>query len=466
MKFINRKPELSALESEYVKNGARLMVIYGRRRAGKTTLIKEFLKGKPGLYFLADRQLETELMGRFRDSVAEYLHDSHLAEIEFKTWDSLFDYWIRHADFSKKTVFVIDEFQYLAKVNSAFPSIFQRIWDEKLKEKNVFVILCGSLINMMYSTTLSYSSPLYGRRTGQIKLEPVKFGEFAEFLPSIGLERLVEFYSVVGGIPKYIEMLSPNKSIFENIREHILNKDSYLYAEPRFLLSEEVTETTTYFSILKTIAAGDHKMGNIASRLLTSTQNLTGYFNMLIDLGLLERKVPVTEDKPEKSKMGLYFIKDNFFRFWFKYVFANQNFLEMGNTDYVMQKLKSELDEFVSLTFEDITPDVLFKGKMIKELPFEPERWGRWWDKRDEIDLLAINAKDKKALFIECKWSRKLVDIDVLEDLKRKANRVKWLSGRRRDYFALVSRKGFTKRLKEAAAKEGVILWNMLSLSD
>lgn len=456
--FIDRTPELSTLESEYDKKGAGLIVIYGRRRVGKTTLIREFLKNKAHIYFLADKQIETELIGRLRNSISEYLKDPNLAEIEFKTWDSLFDYWIRHADFSNKAVFVIDEFQYLASVNNAFPTIFQRVWDEKLKERNVLVILCGSLINMMYSTTLSYNSPLYGRRTGQIKLDPVSFKYFHNFFPHAGDEKLIELYSVIGGIPKYIEIFNPQKNVFENIREHILEKKGYLYAEPRFILSEEVSETTTYFSILKTIASGQHKMGNIASRLMTPTQNLTGYFNMLIDLGILERRVPVTESMPEKSKMGLYFIKDNFFRFWFRYVFANQNYLEMENTDYVFRKVKDEFDEFVSLTFEDIAANLFFDQKEIRSLPFEPEKWGRWWDRKNEIDLLAINSSEKKALFIECKWSKRLVDVDVLMDLKSKASQVEWFKGEREDYFAIISKKGFTKRLVELAEREGVKL--------
>ena len=398
------------------------------------------------------------MIGRLRNSVSEYLKDPHLPDIEFKTWDSLFDYWIRHADFSQKAVFVIDEFQYLASVNNAFPTIFQRVWDDKLKERNILVILCGSLINMMYSTTLSYNSPLYGRRTGQIKLDPVSFKYFHNFFPHVSDEKLIELYSVIGGIPKYIEIFNPKKNVFENIKEHILEKKGYLYAEPRFILSEEVSETTTYFSILKTIASGQHKMGNIASRLMTSTQNLTGYFNMLIDLGILERRVPVTEAMPEKSKMGLYFIKDNFFRFWFRYVFANQNYLEMENTDYVFRKVKDEFDEFVSLTFEDIAPNILFDGKAIRSLPFEPEKWGRWWDRKNEIDLVAINSSEKKALFIECKWSKRLVDIDVLTDLKNKALKVEWFKDERQDYFAIISRKGFTKRLVEMAEREGIML--------
>ncbi|MBI5182731.1 MAG: ATP-binding protein [Nitrospirae bacterium] len=464
MKFINRELELSNLELEYSKNGACLTIIYGRRRAGKTTLIKEFLKDKPGIYFLADKQFETELIKRFQNSISENLNDQHLNEIEFRTWDSLFDYWLRHADFSRKIVFVIDEFQYLAKVNNAFPSIFQRIWDEKLKEKNILVILCGSLINMMYSTTLSYSSPLYGRRTSQIRLDPIRFSDFSGFFPHIDNEKLIEFYSVIGGVPKYIEIFNRQKSVFENIKEHILNKDGYLYSEPRFLLSEEIAETTTYFSILKVIAAGERKIGNIASKLMVSTQNLTGYFNMLIEMGLLERRVPVTEDMPEKSKMGLYFIKDNFFRFWFRYVFANQNYLEIENTGYVLQKLKSDFDEFASLTFEDIAPDILFNQKTKKHLPFEPEKWGRWWDNKDEIDLLATNLREKKALFVECKWSRRLVDINVLTNLKGKAERVRWLKGQRKDYFAIISRRGFTKRLIETAARERLILISCLRM--
>jgi len=456
--FIDRTPELSTLKSEYDKKGAGLIVIYGRRRVGKTTLIREFLKNKPHIYFLADKQFETELIGRLRNSISEYLKDPNLAEIEFKTWDSLFDYWIKHADFSNKVVFVIDEFQYLASVNNAFPTIFQRVWDEKLKERNILVILCGSLINMMYSTTLSYNSPLYGRRTGQMKLDPVSFKYFHNFFPHVSDEKLIELYSVIGGIPKYIEIFNPQKNVFENIKEHILEKKGYLYAEPRFILSEEVSETTTYFSILKTIASGRHKMGNIASRLMTSTQNLTGYFNMLIDLGILERRVPVTEAMPEKSKMGLYFIKDNFFRFWFRYVFANQNYLEMENTDYVFRKVKDEFDEFVSLTFEDIAANIFFDQKVIRSLPFEPEKWGRWWDRKNEIDLVAINSSEKKALFIECKWSKRLVDIDVLTDLKNKASQVDWFKDEREDYFAIISKKGFTKRLVELAEREGIML--------
>jgi len=456
--FIDRTPELSTLKSEYDKKGAGLIVIYGRRRVGKTTLIREFLKNKPHIYFLADKQIETELIGRLRNSISEYLKDPNLAEIEFKTWDSLFDYWIKHADFSNKVVFVIDEFQYLASVNNAFPTIFQRVWDEKLKERNILVILCGSLINMMYSTTLSYNSPLYGRRTGQIKLDPVSFKYFHNFFPHVSDEKLIELYSVIGGIPKYIEIFNPQKNVFENIKEHILEKKGYLYAEPRFILSEEVSETTTYFSILKTIASGRHKMGNIASRLMTSTQNLTGYFNMLIDLGILERRVPVTEAMPEKSKMGLYFIKDNFFRFWFRYVFANQNYLEMENTDYVFRKVKDEFDEFVSLTFEDIAANIFFDQKVIRSLPFEPEKWGRWWDRKNEIDLVAINSSEKKALFIECKWSKRHVDIDVLTDLKNKASQVDWFKDEREDYFAIISKKGFTKRLVELAEREGIML--------
>ena len=456
--FINRAPELYTLKSEYDKKGAGLIVIYGRRRVGKTTLIREFLKNKQHLYFLADKQVETELIGRLRNSISDYLKDPHLLEIEFKTWDSLFDYWVRHADFSQKVVFVVDEFQYLASVNNAFPTIFQRVWDDKLKERNILVILCGSLINMMYSTTLSYSSPLYGRRTGQIKLDPVSFKYFHNFFPHVSDEKLVELYGVIGGIPKYIEIFNPQKNVFENIREHILEKKGYLYAEPRFILSDEVSETTTYFSILKTIASGQHKMGNIASRLMTSTQNLTGYFNMLIDLGILERRVPVTEAMPEKSKMGLYFIKDNFFRFWFRYVFANQNYLEMENTDYVFRKVKDEFDEFVSLTFEDIAANIFFDQKVIRSLPFEPEKWGRWWDRKNEIDLVAINSSEKKALFIECKWSKRRVDVDVLTDLKYKALQFAWFKGERQDYFAIISRKGFTKRLVEMAEEEGIIL--------
>ena len=457
-RFINRKNDLTYLEDEYKKKESGFMVVYGRRRVGKTTLIEEFIRNKKNVYFMADKQVEKELISRLSMAMAKSIKDTLMPGLTFNSWEDLFSYWLEKEKFDKKVVFVIDEFQYLAKVNPAFPSIVQRLWDEKLKKKNIFLILCGSLINMMYSTALSYESPLYGRRTGQMKLEPVAFTDFAKFLPAMSSEKRLEYFSITGGVPKYIETFSPLKSLRENIRENILSKNSYLYNEPRFILNEEVTETLNYFSILKTIACGEHKIGNIASKNGIKANILTKYLDILISLGVIERRIPITEKNPEKSKMGLYFIKDNFFRFWFRYVFPYQSYLEINEKEYVEEIIKEDFKNFTGEVYEKICQDNIPLLVKERKILFTPEKWGKWWIKGDEIDVIALNNSTKDILFGECKWSTKLVGLNILKSLKEKSKKVKWNEDNRIEHYALFSRKGFTKELKAEAIRENVLL--------
>jgi len=458
MEFFDRIKELAALNREYQQRHANFLVLYGRRRVGKTRLLKEFIQDKPHIYFLVDKQLEIDLRRRFQQSIGYFLKDEVLGKIEFNDWDGLFRYWLDRTDFSKKVVLVIDEFQYLVKVNPAFPSILQRWWDEEFQTKNVFLILCGSLMNMMYSSTLSYQSPLYGRRTGQIRLEPISFPDFQEFFPDLTFQQLVEFYSVIGGVPKYMEFVNLQHSIFENIRTIILDRNAYLYHEPRFILSEELTEIMTYFSILRTIAEGEHKIGNIAAKLHLPTNRLTKYLELLIDLGLLERQVPVTEEQPQKSKKGLYFIRDYFFRFWFHYVFPFQSLLEMDHTDFVLEKIRADFSHFVAPVFEAISQALVGHWNATDQLPFKPERWGRWWSRQQEIDVVALNASSREILFGECKWTQQPVGPEVLLHLKQQAQSVKWYLNERTEYFLIISKSGFTPDLKRLAARGEVLL--------
>ncbi|MEW5707100.1 MAG: ATP-binding protein [Actinomycetota bacterium] len=455
--FYNRESELNYLNNEYLKTDARFIVLYGRRRVGKTALIKEFIENKPALYFLADRQLEVELIRRFQETLANFLKDDSILAFEFKSWDGMFDYLIKHADFSKKVVIVLDEFQYLARVNPAFPSILQRIWDEYLKNSNVFLVLCGSLIGMMYQTALSYESPLYGRRTGQIRLKPLNISDISSFFPNRSFNELVELYAVVGGVPKYIESFNPNLDIFSNIKQNVLAPEAFLYNEPRFVLSEEITEPITYFSILRTIAKEEHKIGKIAAMLGLKANLLNKYLETLIELDILNRRIPVTEKAPQKSKKGLYFIADNFFRFWFKYVQPNQGYLEIGFTDNVLRKIKIDFSAFVSPVFEDICRALLFQMSIENLLPVF-EKVGSWWSKAEEIDIVAINEQTKEIMFGECKWTSEKIGTEVLDNLYRKATHVDWQKNERKEYFILFSKNGFTDELKEIAAKLGVFL--------
>ena len=208
-KFIDREQEMNTLENEYKREGSSLVILYGRRRVGKTTLISEFIKNKNALFFLASEESESQNRITFKEKVAEFIHSDLLKNADIKNWDILFR-TIMETSFDSKPVIVLDEFQYLGKSNPAFPSIFQRIWEEILKDKSVMVILCGSLISMMESQTLAYSSPLYGRRTAQIRLKQIPFRYYHEFFPDKNRGELIELYAITGGVPKYIELFSEN----------------------------------------------------------------------------------------------------------------------------------------------------------------------------------------------------------------------------------------------------------------
>ncbi|RUM58496.1 MAG: ATP-binding protein [Persephonella sp.] len=448
MKFINREKELQTLEKEYNKKGSSFIVIYGRRRVGKTTLIERFIENKASIYFLADLQNERLQIERLKNVVAESLNDEILKSIHINDWETLFNY-IFQKEYKEKLVIAIDEFQYLVKVNKAIPSIFQSIWDKILRNKNVMLILSGSLISLMYDIALSYSSPLYGRRTSQIKLQPMNFFNFRKFFNLKDNDKLLQFYSVIGGVPKYIEFFNEENDVFENIKENILDKNSFLYEEPKFVLKDEVKEPITYFSILQVMSQGEHKIGKIASKLGIETKNLTSFIEKLIELEIIERQVPITEENPIKSKKGLYFIKDNFFNFWFRYVFPYQSYLETERYDFVLNKIKSEFKYYISFVFENISKDYLLNKV---NLPFLIPKVGRWWNKNMEIDVVALG--DNEILFGECKYWDKPVGLNVLNELKEKSKYVNWKKEKRKEFFAIFSRKGFTEDLIERAQKE------------
>ncbi|RMI17114.1 MAG: ATP-binding protein [Calditrichaeota bacterium] len=310
---------------------------------------------------------------------------------------------------------------------------------------------------MMERYTLNYSSPLYGRRTGQIKLRPLSFRYYPQFMPRSSVEQLMEFYAISGGVPKYMEFLDAQKSVLENIRDLFVNPAAYLYAEPRFLLAQEVRELTSYFSILKVIAAGNHKLGHIARQLGVETRHLTGYLKTLIDLDILERTVPVTEKNPEKSKKGLYRICDSVLRFWFRFIFPNQVYIESLQSEFVMKKIESDWAYFMGSVFEELITALVRKQLL---LDFRVIKAGQWWNRDVQIDLAAL-TEDNQWILGECKWLSRPLDQGALIELETKAE---YFSRHHREpiqHLALFSRSGFTERLQRAAGERGVLLYDL-----
>lgn len=459
-KFIDRNAEIDFLEKEYKRDGSALVILYGRRRVGKTALTNKFIEDKQAVYFLATEENETQNRAAFKNIVAEQTGNELLMNAKVDSWDMIFKVWMDAAASAEKKLMIIDEFQYLGKANHAFPSVFQRIWDTILKDRNVMVVLCGSLISMMESQTLAYSSPLYGRRTGQIKLKQIPFRHYQEFFPDKSKKELIEYYAITGGVPKYIELFYDSSDIHAAIENNVLSKSSFLCDEPNFLLQREVSEVGSYFSIIKTIASGNRKLSKIATTLELKQTGLTKYLKTLINLDILAREVPVTEDNPENSKRGLYKIKDNFMLFWFKFIFPNLSYIESGHAELAMKKIRTNfVDAHVSYVYEDVCIEKMWELNISDTWDFQFDKVGRWWNNNTEIDIVALDKEGSHVIFGECKYWTNKVDVDVLRNLELKAKQVEWKREMRKDYFILFSVNGFSDELTELSnARKDLIL--------
>lgn len=463
MRFIGRKNELHTLNTEYNRNSS-FVVIYGRRRVGKTTLIKEFLKNKTAFYYLATEELEIQSMKRLANVIARTTKNTLLQKIEFTDWLDLFQLIADYKPEEKK-VLVIDEFPYLVRTNSAFPSILQNAWDEFLKDSNVMVILSGSLIGMMQKHALSYDSPLYGRRTAQMRLTPLSFTSIYE-TQNLPFEQAVEQFALTGGVPKYLEFFEDGRPLEEQLKDAVFSKNGFLYEEPNFLLKSESLTTVNYFSIIKTIADGNHKLGKIASALGQESSSLTPYLSTLSNLGFIEKRTPITEKNPEKSRKGLYFIADNFLRFWFCYVYPYKGELELDNMQIVLDEIHKDFKEkFVAFAYEDICKDIFAKLCSNNAISFVPSRIGSYWlndyDGDTEIDVMSVDHQNKQVFAGECKYHTKPVDAPVYFTLKEKVDNAAEIRKSFPKYnviYGLFSKIGFTKRMLDIAKENPNIL--------
>ena len=456
--FVNRKAELDQLDRLYNSNRAELFVLYGRRRVGKTELLRVFCEGKPNLYFIATLSTDNEQLAGFSQQIYGFTHTEIPEGFSFPSWEAAFR---TLADLPGRPIVVLDEFTYLISGNKAIPSILQKVWDEKLKNTHILLILCGSYIGMMETEVLGYKAPLYGRRTASTLLLPLDLQSTALFFPDYSPEEQFLAWALLGGMPYYLRTFSDHQDLFANIRQHILDTQSgELFNEPRLLLMEELREPRNYFSILRAIAQGRTRLNEITQASGVGTVNAVArYLDILQQMRLVTRRVPATEGQPEKSKKGLYQIDDHFLRFWFRYVQPNQAGLDLGLADAILeQRIRPDLDHFVATSFEEAARAYVAGLARSGHLAFLPERIGSWWDRDIEIDVLAINQSEKAALVGECKWSINPVGINVLEDLKNSAQILAREKGLDQIYFALFSRSGFTPELEKQAAKEGIEL--------
>lgn len=456
MRFINRETELGFLESKWHERSSQLIVIYGKRRVGKTETCVQFAKDKPHIYFLCERLSAEKQLQKFTEAVGSYFNDEFLPREGFRDWETAFRYI---AGKKEKLIVIIDEFPYLAESDRSVPSTFQKVWDLCIKDSGVYLVLSGSSISMMERTVLFYKAPLYGRRTGQFLIKPFKFKEARGFFPDKTFEQALSIYSVVGGTPLYLGKFR-DRSMIKVIENEILLKGQPLYEEVEFLLREELKEPRNYFVILEALSLGKHKLSEIINETGFDKGTVSRYLSILESLHITRKEIPVTEELPEKSRKGRYIIDDNFFNFWFRFVFRNKIYLEENRISEVIKKIEKALLGLTGAAYERLAGEIFFDAVLKGDIPLEFETFGRWWHKNEEIDMVALNSRTNDILFGEVKWSNKAVGTDIYLDLKKKTNSVKWGKNKRKEHFALFSRSGFTPDLKKMAKKENLYLFH------
>lgn len=441
---------MESLNRVFQQPAGGLMVLYGRRRLGKTSLLREFSRGKLCVYYMADQAAELSQRNALARVMAATLKEPLMEQMRYAEWYDLFAAFDRLRPADRKTVLILDEYQYLCKAQPAFSSFLQKWWDEHWKNENILLILCGSLTSMMYRETLAHSSPLYGRSSGQILLGPLGLSHIAAFVKDPTEEKCVERYALCGGVPRYLELFQDADSFEEALLDGVLNPNAPLHMEARILLQDELDVPNVCWSLLEAIASGATRISEMAARLAQPANSLTRYLSLLRDLSMVGREVPVAEGNPSKSKRGVYRIKDSFLRLWFGCVYPYESFFEIGNTDSALQKLRPLLSRHIELTYEMLCREYV---QTHSELAPDTVRIGRQWGAHYEVDVAGVNARGRFTLLGECKWSKQKVGVSVLRNLKETAQQQK-LPLAAGVQWVLFSRSGFSDDLKTLADQE------------
>jgi len=456
MKFIGRRRELEALEREDSKKSASFVVIYGRRRIGKTRLIGEFLRGKKNAaYYLAADQEDYLQIKEFKVSLNSVLKDDYLANADFKDWSSFFLYLDKIWPKQTKIILAIDEITYIIKNNKSFTSYLQRFWDMCISKSNTTLLISGSSVSLMLNTVLSGTSPLYGRRTAEIFLQEFDVYEAKEFLGK-NMTESIRIYSIIGGIPKYLELAING---YDDLIRQIFDKRSFFFREGIYLMTEEFNDISTYSNILKAISEGKNSLNDITQYCNMDSKKISAYIRILADLSFVREDVPISK-KREKFRGKIYSIKDTFMDFWFKIINSNRSLIEMDMTEKLMETKKNDINSFIGRKFEKVCMQYLAK-KSNYEFTHIGKEWGTAQNKKTyEIDIMAINKKNE-VLFAECKWQDNIDAENILSILKEKTMLVQWKNDVRKEHYFIFA-KSFRKKIISGAELIDLKLIEML----
>ena len=420
-RFVNRTNELALLDRIARSDRRELLVVYGRRRLGKTALLRRFGRDCPLAFFSCPLSTAPEALRLFTRELARTFDDPLLTRTRFSGWSEAVEYALEACGRAGRPL-VLDELPYLQHSVPGVESLLQHAWDAH--DDAVKVVLTGSSFSVLDAAVADPRAPLYGRRTAQLEVQPMSFAEVSGFYPDWSFEQRAVAYGLFGGVPAYAEQAARHPSPSEAALAIALSPTGPLYTEPEFLVREELRDPGVYFSILHSLAAGMTRPNQIAQDAGVPGPSTGKYLDVLRRMRLVHREVPVTETRPERSRKGLYRLTDPFLRFWFRYVYPNRSALEAGASRQVLETVVlRDLDTFMGGPFEDICRQHLIAdGRRL--LGWRPVRIGRYWDARTEIDLIAVDATGDRAAFVECKWGRNVDVARVVRRLREKARAV------------------------------------------
>ena len=461
--FIGREKEFLEMNRRYAEKNFQLLILYGRRRVGKTTLLKEFCREKNHIFYSAEQSNEKLNLEKFSAEI--FRHYSETALEPFRSWEKALSY-IEERQREEPMVLVIDEFPYLAMINSSLLSTLQHLIDHRLRKGKLFLILCGSYMGFMEKEVLGAKSPLFGRRTAQLHMKPFDYLDSIKFMDGFSQEEKLMLYGAFGGTPLYLQQIRSGKNVKENIIDAFLRPTSYLYEEPLLLMRQEVQEPGVYCAIIEAIAGGASRANEIAVKIGAESAKCLKYISTLRELGIVYKEVPFGEK--ETSRKALYYLSDFMFRFWYRYVSSNRTLLETDAQEIVWnRRIEPDYSHYMGHIFEKACRGYLLRQNSKGALPILFTEIGRWWGSnpktREQVEIDLI-ARDMDAfLFCECKWTNEPVDYQVLKKLQEKSELFGGQSGK--SYFMLFSKRGFTERvLEEAKEKQEVLLVDLEEL--
>lgn len=449
--FIGRERELASLDQLYQSGRFEFAVVYGRRRVGKTALINQFICDKKSIYFTGVESNVTQNLENFTKSIVEF-GVGISAEMAFVSFQAALEYVFKLSEM-ERLILVIDEYPYVARSSKSLASTLQLLIDQYKDRSKLMLILCGSSMSYMEDHVLAYKAPLYGRRTAQMKILPFDFEDVCRYFKNFSDVDKALVYGIVGGTPQYLLQIDDKKSVEENIKNTFLNPVSFLFEEPENLLKQEVREPALYNAIITAIANGASRMAEISTKVREDTSVCVTYLKNLVALGLVRKEAPYGEKTSRKS---IYFIDDNMFRFWYRFIPENTSTIMRGAADVVYRRIEPHLSDYMGKVFEEICRQYLWKLLLTGESPVEFKELGRWWGtdastrSQAEIDIMGEENQDT-ALFAECKWTNEKVDVGVLEKLAEKSR----LFHYRNVYFYFFAKSGFTKGCMDRAEEMG-----------